>query len=46
MRFVREFVMVTWVIQRAAESDKAAAEARKRISALRTGASRSDWQPY
>jgi thiamine kinase-like enzyme len=46
MRAAREFLMVTWVIQKAAESDQAAAEARKRISALRTGASRKDWQPY
>jgi thiamine kinase-like enzyme len=46
MRSIREFLMVTWVIQKAAESDQAAAEARKRISALRTGASREDWQPY
>ena len=35
---VREFLMVTWLIQKAAENDQAAAEARKRISALRTGA--------
>jgi Ser/Thr protein kinase RdoA (MazF antagonist) len=46
MRSVREFLMVTWVIQKAGESEKTAAEARKRISALRTGASRKDWQPY
>jgi Ser/Thr protein kinase RdoA (MazF antagonist) len=46
MRSVREFLMVTWVIQKAAENEQAAAEARKRISALRTGASRKDWQPY
>ena len=46
MRAVREFLMITWVIQKAAESDQAAAEARKRISELRTGASRRDWQPY
>jgi aminoglycoside phosphotransferase (APT) family kinase protein len=46
MRAVREFLMVTWVIQKAAESRQAAAEARKRIAALRTGASRMDWQPY
>jgi aminoglycoside phosphotransferase (APT) family kinase protein len=46
LRSVREFLMVTWVIQKAAESDQVAAEARKRISALRTGASRKDWQPY
>ena len=46
MRSVREFLMITWVIQKATESEEAAAEARKRISALRTGASRKDWQPY
>jgi aminoglycoside phosphotransferase (APT) family kinase protein len=46
LRSVREFLMVTWVIQQAAESDQMAAEGRKRISALRTGASRKDWQPY
>jgi aminoglycoside phosphotransferase (APT) family kinase protein len=46
MRAVREFLMVTWVIQKAAESEQAAAEARKRIAALRSGASRKDWQPY
>jgi aminoglycoside phosphotransferase (APT) family kinase protein len=46
MRSVREFLMVTWVIQKAAENEQAAAEARKRISALRTGASRKDWHPY
>jgi aminoglycoside phosphotransferase (APT) family kinase protein len=46
MRAVREFLMVTWVIQKAAESEQAAAEATKRIAALRTGASRKDWQPY
>jgi aminoglycoside phosphotransferase (APT) family kinase protein len=46
MRAVREFLMVTWVIQKAPESEQAAAEATKRIAALRTGASRKDWQPY
>ena len=46
MRAVREFLMVTWVIQKAPESEQAAAEAAKRIAALRTGASRKDWQPY
>lgn len=46
MRAVREFLMVTWVIQKAAESLRAATEARKRIAALRTGASRKDWQPF
>jgi len=46
MRAVREFLMVTWVIQKAPESAPAAAEAAKRIAALRTGASRKDWHPY
>jgi len=46
MRAVREFLMITWVIQKAPESERAAAEAAKRIAALRTGASRKDWQPY
>lgn len=46
MRAVREFLMVTWAIQKAGESRDAAAEASKRITALRTGASRKDWNPY
>jgi Ser/Thr protein kinase RdoA (MazF antagonist) len=46
MRSVREFLMVTWIAQKAGESVQAAAEVRKRIAALRTGASRKDWQPY
>jgi aminoglycoside phosphotransferase (APT) family kinase protein len=45
LRDVREFLMVTWVIQKAGESETIAAEARKRIAALRTGASRKHWQP-
>lgn len=46
MRAVREFLMVTWIIQKAGESELAAVEAAKRIEALRTGASRKDWKPY
>jgi aminoglycoside phosphotransferase (APT) family kinase protein len=46
IRAVREFLMVTWIIQKANESDAAAAEATKRIAALRTGSSRKDWEPY
>ena len=46
MRAVREFLMVTWVIQKAGESQHAAGEADKRITALRTGTSRKDWEPY
>jgi aminoglycoside phosphotransferase (APT) family kinase protein len=46
MRAVREFLMVPWIVQKAGESPRLAAEARKRISALQTGASRKDWEPY
>jgi aminoglycoside phosphotransferase (APT) family kinase protein len=45
IREVRQFLMVTWQVQKAAESSSAAAEAAKRITALRTGGSRRDWQP-
>ena len=43
---VREFIQVTWIIQKAGESERTAAEARKRIGALRSGASRKDWLPF
>jgi aminoglycoside phosphotransferase (APT) family kinase protein len=46
MREVREFLMVTWVIQKAGDSEHVAAEASKRITALRSGASRRNWEPY
>ena len=46
MKAVREFLMVTWVAQKVPESKRFAAETAKRITALRTGASRKDWQPY
>jgi len=46
IREVRQFLMVTWMIQKAVEDTKAAAKAAKRITALRTGASRRGWQPY
>jgi aminoglycoside phosphotransferase (APT) family kinase protein len=46
MRETREFLMVTWLVQKAAEDAQAAAEATKRITTLRTGGSRMDWQPY
>jgi Ser/Thr protein kinase RdoA (MazF antagonist) len=46
MRAVREFLMVTWVIQQAGENEHVAAEASKRVAALRTGASRRDWKAY
>jgi hypothetical protein len=44
LREVRVFLMVTWLVQKAAEDAGAAAEAAKRITALRTGASRRDWR--
>jgi len=43
---IREFIMTTWVVQKAGEGGKFPAEARKRIDALRTGASRKDWSPF
>ena len=43
---VREFIMVTWMILKADESDRTSAEARKRLNALRTGASRKNWDPF
>jgi Ser/Thr protein kinase RdoA (MazF antagonist) len=43
---IREFAMVTWIIQKAGESERTAAEARKRVDAMRTGASRKDWLPF
>jgi aminoglycoside phosphotransferase (APT) family kinase protein len=46
MKAVREFLMVTWVAQKVPESEQFAAETAKRIAALRTDASRKDWQPF
>jgi aminoglycoside phosphotransferase (APT) family kinase protein len=46
MRDVREFLMVTWLAQKASENEELATETRKRISALRTGASRRNWKPW
>jgi aminoglycoside phosphotransferase (APT) family kinase protein len=43
---VREFIMVTWMILKADESDRTSDEARKRINALRSGTSRKDWLPF
>lgn len=43
---VREFVMVTWIAGKAGESGSTAAEAAKRVAALRSGASRKDWRPF
>ncbi len=46
LREIREYLMVAWVIQQAADNPRAAAEATKRIATLRTGASRKDWRAY
>jgi aminoglycoside phosphotransferase (APT) family kinase protein len=43
---IREFAMVTWIVQKASENERTAAEARKRVDAMRTGASREDWLPF
>jgi Ser/Thr protein kinase RdoA (MazF antagonist) len=43
---VREFIMVTWMILKAAETVRTSAEARKRLYALRTGGSRKNWNPF
>lgn len=43
---IREFIMVTWMVLKARESEHTAAEAGKRLRALRTGASRKDWDPF
>jgi aminoglycoside phosphotransferase (APT) family kinase protein len=46
LRDVREFLMVTWLGQKAPGDERVAAEVRKRITALRTGGAKKDWQPY
>jgi aminoglycoside phosphotransferase (APT) family kinase protein len=46
LRDVREFLMVTWLSQKAPGDERVAAEVRKRITALRTGGAKRDWQPY
>lgn len=46
LRDIRELHMVTWLSQKANESERTMTEARKRMDALRTGASRRDWLPY
>lgn len=46
LREIRELIMVSWLSQKAAENDETAAELRRRVEDLRTGASRRGWQPY
>lgn len=43
---MREIAMTTWLCRKAADSARTLAEALKRVSAIRTGSSRSDWGAY
>jgi aminoglycoside phosphotransferase (APT) family kinase protein len=43
---MREVAMTTWMAKKAADDEGAAAEAHKRITAMRTGGSRRDWGAY
>jgi aminoglycoside phosphotransferase (APT) family kinase protein len=43
---VREFIMVTWIILKAYERGDIASEARKRLAAIQTDASKRDWIPF
>lgn len=43
---MREVAMTTWLCRKAGDSAATAAEARKRVDAIRTGASRLDWGAY
>jgi hypothetical protein len=43
---MREIAMTTWLGRKAEESPAAAAEAAKRIHAIRTDGSRRDWGVY
>jgi thiamine kinase-like enzyme len=45
LKELQEFLMVTWVVTKAKEGQRVAAEASKRIESLRTGGSRKDWAP-
>jgi len=43
---MREVAMTAWLSRQAVNSNKSAAEVAKRISTMRTGASRRDWSAY
>ncbi|GAA3250862.1 aminoglycoside phosphotransferase family protein [Pseudonocardia petroleophila] len=43
---MREIAMTTWLCRKAGDSTSTAAEALKRVSAIRTGSSRHDWSAY
>lgn len=46
LRDVREFLMVTWLMQNVADNPKAAAEFAKRMHTLRMDDSPRDWSPF
>jgi aminoglycoside phosphotransferase (APT) family kinase protein len=46
LRDVREFLMVTWLSQKAHDSEAVSQEVHRRIKALRTGGDKHDWKPY
>jgi aminoglycoside phosphotransferase (APT) family kinase protein len=46
LRDVREFLMVTWLMQNAADDPKVAREFAKRMGTLRAGDSPHDWDPF
>lgn len=43
---MREIAMTTWLCRKAGDSASTAAEALKRVAAIRTGSSRRDWGAY
>lgn len=44
---IREFLMVTWLSQKAAHEERVAMEVRKRIDDLKSGSAvRRNWEPY
>ncbi|MEV8287872.1 phosphotransferase [Streptomyces niveus] len=45
LRSVREFLMVTWLSQKAGANPRAADEVEKRVATLRSCGSRRDWAP-
>lgn len=45
LKELSEYLMVTWVITKAGESQQVADEASKRIESMRTGSSRKHWAP-
>jgi hypothetical protein len=43
---IKELSMVTWMSQNAGSDSKSAGELTKRVQALKTGGTRSDWSPF